>query len=268
MKLPESYLTSLFVIYLSFGIIVGVLFTLLVPFLIPIPAELMTAFAVMSVIAGILLGCLNYFVCRQFIQFCTDRFKKVLSQVRVGDYTARAVYKGGDAIGKFTNALNHTIAELEEKDRISKQDLLTGLPNRLALEEYFRKLQQEQGKQTLYFVDMDRFKSINDRFGHRVGDKVLQEVAARLRSLNLQTKSTSYRYGGDEFVIIGDTFLTEALLQENLKKIFADPVTVENNSFPLSWSIGSQTFMPGNSDFEEVLIKADSRMYMEKAKTR
>ncbi|SDN72677.1 GGDEF domain-containing protein [Alkalicoccus daliensis] len=268
MKLPESYLTSLFFIYLSFGIIVGVAFTMLVPLLIPIPENLITAFAIMSVVAGILLGCLNYFVCKQFIRFCTEKFKKVLTQVRIGDYSARALYQGTDIIGAFTNALNHTIAELEEKDRISKQDLLTGLPNRFALEEYFRRLELIKEQQTLYFVDMDRFKSINDQYGHSAGDKVLQEVAVRLRQFDAKTQSRSYRYGGDEFVIISDSYSSEASLQEDLDKIFSDPVIVDGVSFPLSWSVGSQTFVPGTADIEEVLIQADSLMYVEKAKTR
>lgn len=268
MVFPKSYLTYIFLVYIALGILVGLLFTLVVPLIIPIPDELMSFFAGMSITAGLLLGCLNYYVCYAFIKFCISKFREVLTKVREGDLNARISYEGTGVIGKFANELNFTIGELERKDILAKSDMLTGLPNRVALDEYFFQLEQENQHQTLYFIDLDRFKEINDNYGHAVGDEVLKEVADRLRSFDENTQSTSYRFGGDEFVIITDTYSSAYELQNALLPIFSAPLNIAGGKIILSWSIGSHTFTSGYVNYEEIIKKADISMYENKSKNR
>ena len=91
--------------------------------------------------------------------------------------------------------------------RLATSDALTGLPNRNALHETMQQAmarsRREQHRLALLMIDLDRFKPVNDRHGHHVGDHVLREVAARMGRL-LRSGELHARYGGDEFVALID----------------------------------------------------------------
>jgi diguanylate cyclase (GGDEF)-like protein/PAS domain S-box-containing protein len=153
-------------------------------------------------------------------------------------------------------------------------DALTGLVNRKLLGERLRQeiagcARDKHGLWVL-FVDIDRFKFVNDSVGHRAGDKCLQAIAQRLAA-TVRPEDTVARLGGDEFVLVlserGDGYLSHAVLDRIMQAI-ALPVTIGNQDFFLSCSLGVASY-PGDSDDPDTLIEyADLAMYRAKQQGR
>ncbi|PCI65314.1 MAG: hypothetical protein COB38_11455 [Gammaproteobacteria bacterium] len=160
----------------------------------------------------------------------------------------------------------------------SLHDALTGLPNRLFLSKQINKLlnSNSSSKKTrsddsendfaLLFLDLDRFKLINDSLGHHVGDVFLQKVSEKLTSC-LRKDDIVVRLGGDEFCIlmvnIRSARATVNLASRILKALKA-PVIVEKHSLITSASIGIRLANTQNADADEVLADADAAMYQAK----
>ncbi|WP_248798420.1 EAL domain-containing protein [Pseudomonas sp. MWU13-2105] len=148
-------------------------------------------------------------------------------------------------------------------------DALTGLPNRTFLlaqaERSLREVAEEQGELAVLFVDLDRFKQINDALGHASGDLLLQAMAQRLRSV-LRESDIVGRLSGDEFVLVlprmSATQVTFFL--ERLMIILSVPATVAGTSVVLSASIGISMFPRDGQDMESLLHCADIAMYQAK----
>ena len=159
----------------------------------------------------------------------------------------------------------------ETMEFLAQHDDLTGLPNRLMLAE---KLAQaiEQAQRTgqrlaICFIDLDRFKNINDTLGHRAGDQLLQSVALRLAT-NLPAKSHLFRQGGDEFIVLMQAIpdLSTALTAAGqLRELIATPFTSECSNLFTSASIGISLFPDDAEDGETLLKNADTAMYAAKA---
>jgi diguanylate cyclase (GGDEF)-like protein len=120
----------------------------------------------------------------------------------------------------------------------------------------------------LYFLDLDRFKVVNDLFGHQVGDRVLQEVAHRLATSCRKTDSVG-RFGGDEFVVICSdvTGSTEACaIAQHLLDAFIEPIEVDGSDYGISASVGIAMTVPGSRrhSAETLLRNADTAMYRAK----
>lgn len=143
-------------------------------------------------------------------------------------------------------------------------DALTGLPNRKQYDAYMKDLLDQKSFFALLFIDLNKFKEINDTYGHDVGDDVLREVSRRL-SLSIDEEDMLARLGGDEFVIITKrkkTFLS-TFLQE-LEHRTIGQYTVDDVSVHIGLSIGVSLF-PDDCPSETFLRKyADEAMYMAK----
>jgi diguanylate cyclase (GGDEF)-like protein len=153
---------------------------------------------------------------------------------------------------------------------LAYHDPLTDLPNRSLLQDRLQQAilmsSREQKALTLLVLDLDGFKEINDALGHHAGDRVLQQVAARLRA-TLRESDTVARLGGDEFaIVLPITDLDGGVL--TAKKILQDleqPVFVEGCPLLVHGSIGIATFPAHGSGGQELLQKADVAMYLAKA---
>jgi diguanylate cyclase (GGDEF)-like protein/PAS domain S-box-containing protein len=162
----------------------------------------------------------------------------------------------------------------DQLDHQAHHDPLTGLPNRLLLGDRLHKALQrahrdERGLAVL-FVDLDRFKNINDTLGHQVGDRVLCEVARRLTRLRREADTVG-RLGGDEFLIIIEDLADPSAVSHIADKILDllqnSPVTVEQE-FYVGASIGISLFPQDGGDAETLMKNADVAMYRAKERGR
>jgi diguanylate cyclase (GGDEF)-like protein/PAS domain S-box-containing protein len=185
-----------------------------------------------------------------------------------------------DSHGKVTHYVGvfSDITELrrahDQLDHQAHHDPLTGLPNRLLLGDRLHKaLQRAHRDETglaVFFIDLDRFKNINDTLGHQVGDRVLCEVAWRLGRL-MRESDTVGRLGGDEFLIViedvGEPTAVSHIAEKILNVLQVSPVTVEHEFF-VGASIGISVFPQDGADAETLMKNADVAMYRAKERGR
>lgn len=185
-----------------------------------------------------------------------------------------------DESGRRTHyvALLSDISSIKQsEERLRRQahhDVLTGLPNRLlftaSLEHALERAKRHQRRLALLFLDLDRFKHINDSFGHAAGDRLLQIVAERL-SRSVRAEDLVARLGGDEFTVIleqiGDADAA-ALLTRKLIEVVAQPVDIEGNEIRTSTSIGIGLYPDDATNADDLIKAADTAMYQAKAQGR
>ena len=149
-------------------------------------------------------------------------------------------------------------------------DHLTGLLNRqgfeAALDDAIRNADENAMQLACIFIDLDRFKWINDNFGHAAGDAVLKQVVSRIRT-TLRPDDTMSRLGGDEFAILVSAQEVEALASEIGGRICAslrEPILVEGAELSVSASIGVALYPDHAANAAELLLKSDMAMYARK----
>jgi diguanylate cyclase (GGDEF)-like protein/PAS domain S-box-containing protein len=163
----------------------------------------------------------------------------------------------------------------EERMRhIAQSDSLTGLPNRLALQirlaQTLPEARRHEWQVAIMFIDLDRFKIINDTLGHPVGDEMLREVACRLSHVVRETDFVA-RLGGDEFVILLPAINSPADAAIVANKIIGSlsaPIITDNHELHTSPSIGISIFPDDGSDGDAILKNADTAMYHAKSAGR
>src|SRR5438067_1298152 len=163
---------------------------------------------------------------------------------------------------------------LEMIQKMATHDTLTGLPNRAlfneALGHAIARSARHQRAAALFFLDLDRFKNINDTLGHAVGDRVLQEAARRLTGA-VRGSDVVARLGGDEFVLLVEEFQEQSDLVAIASKIqaaFEPTFTVEALELALSMSVGICTYPQDGADAQTLLSNADIAMYRAKDQGR
>ena len=156
--------------------------------------------------------------------------------------------------------------ELEEARGImedaSNHDFLTGIPNRSKLMTDLEELIQNQTPCTIFMIDIDEFKKINDTYGHAAGDDALRELAARMRMLHSQIL-IPYRYAGDEFIIIVKSIQSKIVEKTAMqcKELFSRPFSLAGELRRVGGSIGIASFPKDATSLEELIECADSAMY-------
>jgi diguanylate cyclase (GGDEF)-like protein len=161
--------------------------------------------------------------------------------------------------------------------RLASADPLTGLPNRrvfgatlgqMSQQEYLS--ERQQFGFAVLFLDLDRFKVINDTLGHRVGDLLLQEVAGRLKGA-LQATDVLARLGGDEFAIVATTVGSRSsveVLASSLIEVIGQPYEIDGHRIRSSGSIGIAIGPLDGSNADDLLMAADLALYSVKANGR
>jgi len=170
----------------------------------------------------------------------------------------------------FTGIVRDISERKENEDRINRlahHDTLTGLPNRNLLKDRINhalaRMRRHGGQVAVLYVDLDRFKPINDNLGHEAGDAVLREVAERL-SLCIRGSDTVSRIGGDEFVVVVEeiTRLDEAaMVARKILDVLAPPIIHDGHPCYVGASIGIAVYPLDGTNMEEVCKAADIAMY-------
>jgi diguanylate cyclase (GGDEF)-like protein/PAS domain S-box-containing protein len=173
----------------------------------------------------------------------------------------------------FTGIMRDITTRKADEARIfhmAHHDALTGLPNRHLftdrVDEALKRANRYQQKFALIFVDLDKFKPINDAYGHAVGDEVLKEVARRLKQ-GVRATDTVARLGGDEFVILFEDLSSpeEILdLQDKLKKLLAEPLLLSTMCLTIGASLGVGIYPDHANNIASLMNFADSEMYRAK----
>ena len=167
------------------------------------------------------------------------------------------------------------VKESQEKlDHMAHHDPLTALPNRLLfhdrLQHALLRAARDQEQLAVLFIDLDRFKNVNDTLGHHVGDELLQKVAGQLAA-RLREGDTLARLGGDEFIVLleridGEYGATQ--VAEKLMTMFEQPFTVAGHELFVTCSVGISLYPDDALDLNMLIRNADVAMYQAKARGR
>ena len=184
-----------------------------------------------------------------------------------------------DASGKLTHYIG-LFADMTERKKTEEKiqwlahfDALTGLPNRTLLRDRsnlaLSLAHRRHEPLALMFLDLDGFKNVNDSLGHNIGDELLKQFAARLKSI-VREQDTISRQGGDEFVLVLPNTDTSGatIIAEKLLAIAAKPYHIEPHELNLTASIGIAMFPTDGIDFDTLSCSADTAMYRTKQNGR
>jgi diguanylate cyclase (GGDEF)-like protein len=187
-------------------------------------------------------------------------------------YELKARLRAGARIVELQDSLIQAREALREE---AMYDALTHLMNRRATMDFLvselGRADRDQNPLSVMMVDIDHFKSVNDRFGHLIGDVVLCEVAHRLR-ISLRPYDVVGRFGGEEFLVVAPGCRTAPglMLGERLRKaVCSQPITIEGVSVEVTISLGVATTLdPDRQDMQGLLAAADNALYRAKSEGR
>ncbi|HQT25032.1 MAG TPA: diguanylate cyclase, partial [Burkholderiales bacterium] len=172
----------------------------------------------------------------------------------------------------FSDISERKAAE-ERIEQLAHFDQLTGLPNRVMLQDHFRHAlsmaHRNDEKLAVMFFDLDHFKNINDTLGHSIGDQLLMGVSNRIKTV-IREEDTVSRLGGDEFIMILPRTDVDgaAIVAEKLIKIVSSPYQIESHELLTTPSIGIAMYPDDGLDMETLSKNADAAMYQAKQSGR
>jgi diguanylate cyclase (GGDEF)-like protein/PAS domain S-box-containing protein len=191
--------------------------------------------------------------------------------------TVSAVRDNKGAISHYVGVFSDItlVKESQEKlDHLAHHDALTQLPNRLLfhdrLHHALQRAARENEQLALLFIDLDRFKNVNDTLGHHIGDELLQQVATALQE-KLREGDTLARLGGDEFIVLlenVDGQYGASLVAEKLVGMFEQPFMVAGHELFVTCSVGISLYPADALDLNMLIRNADVAMYQAKARGR
>ena len=218
------------------------------------------------------LGVKSFFIAPLVVE------QRCIGALRVGfSRGSRVSARDRQVLATFANTVSaaaHNALLFDEVRDRALRDPLTRLPNRALIEDRLQQALTRADRSgvrvAVLFLDLDRFKVINDSLGHQVGDELLVSVAERLRSV-LRGTDTAGRFGGDEFVVVCGEIANESdvlEVAERLVSSFAEPFTLQGESVFLSASVGIAIASAGTCDATALVRDADAAMYRAKERGR
>ena len=168
--------------------------------------------------------------------------------------------------------LEHELEEAKAKaEHLATHDFLTGLPNRVLLTDRISQAisfaKREKRMMAVMTIDMDDFKKINDTYGHGEGDRLLVEIAFRMKN-SIRETDTASRYGGDEFLLLAFPELSsEKNIEVIVKRLLENarqPFEIKGTVVSPAFSIGIAVYPTNGSSAEELILKSDEALYIAK----
>ncbi len=232
--------------------------------------------------AGLLMSIVAVAIAVSLARFVTSPLEGIAvdaRRLRDGELTQLPVYRGvaeievlSTSLREMVDSLAHTRGERDRMERLAMVDKLTNLANRAQFERYVSLIESEPLRRNesvgVLFMDLDGFKSVNDNLGHDAGDKVLQEVAERLRTA-LRGHDRAVRLGGDEFVLIvslerANSRQEAEVLVARLIETINVPMDVNGQCVRVGCSIGVAFYPDHGDDLRKVIAMADANLYLAK----
>jgi diguanylate cyclase (GGDEF)-like protein/PAS domain S-box-containing protein len=177
----------------------------------------------------------------------------------------------------FVGVFSDTTLIKQSQERLKHQahhDALTGLPNRMLFNDRLKHALQRNGRENLHvavlFIDLDRFKNVNDTLGHQVGDELLKQVSSAL-SASVREGDTLARLGGDEFILLLEKVDGQhgaAVVAEKLLAVLEQPFIIAGHELFITCSIGISLFPQDGDDLHLLIRNADVAMYQAKGRGR
>ncbi len=240
-----------------------------------------------TIFAGVLMAVLASFAAILFSRRFTKplmEIMRVAQDVRGGNYDCKIEVQRSDEVGMLAEAINHMIGGLKSAKvqsqeaetqirNIAYHDALTGLVNRMHFNVYARSnitaSMTRGGTGALFFVDVDKFKHVNDTFGHGVGDELLNIFGQRLMMATGKYDRVC-RFGGDEFIVhlIDANEQAAARLANTIVALMRTPFVTTHHKFNLSASVGVACYPKDADNIDELLRKADAALYVAKDEGR
>jgi diguanylate cyclase (GGDEF)-like protein len=197
-----------------------------------------------------------------------------VGSITVATYRRERVYSDTDcemlvALAHHASIALNDAKAVDQMRHLAYHDALTGLPNRLLFSEHLARAVANANRSgaslAVLYLDLDRFKVVNDSLGHNVGDLLLEAVAKRLRA-TLRVADLGARLGGDEFAVLAENTSADgaAILAERICAALGDPFAISGHELTVSASIGVVVDEAGHTDADGLLRNADLAMYRAK----
>ena len=197
-----------------------------------------------------------------------DDFNSMLEQVQFRDQELKKIRDNlEEKVQERTQQLSELTRQLEHQ---AYHDTLTGLANRMTFDDHLQlaidQCQRYGGQLAVLFLDLDRFKNVNDTLGHAIGDKLLVQVAGKFSEC-IRSSDTLARLGGDEFAVLLTNLSADCEAAEvgiKLINVLKEPIEVDGYSLHMSTSIGISLFPEDGDNADTILKSADTAMYLSK----
>jgi diguanylate cyclase (GGDEF)-like protein len=191
-----------------------------------------------------------------------------------GNFNEKTTVHSQDELGKLAHNINDMATSLDrmycEINKQARTDRLTGILNRMAMEEILQhelaSAQRNKHALSIAVFDLDHFKTVNDRFGHPVGDKVLQAVTDIVLQ-SIRRCDYFFRYGGEEFLLLfphTDTSMATKVLERCRKAIAAHSLIIDTYRIPVTASFGLAEYQDDSAEMETLITQADEALYTAK----
>ncbi len=228
--------------------------------------ECVKSILVSHIINITVVGVISYTVSRiRFISLLMDFLNN--KELLISKTRTEEAYKLEESNNKLKNEIKERLIAEEKIAHLIYYDALTGIFNRKkVIEDVHNLLHNLDENFAILFIDLDKFKSINDKYGHEAGDCVLKIAAVRLQSI-LRPTDTISRIGGDEFIVILRGWEDTAYIEEiatTIVKELSIIFTCNENQFYVGASIGISLFPYHGADADTLINKADMAMYQVK----
>lgn len=240
-----------------------------------------------ALIGGIVILVLTIIVVANVSKSLTRPLHKITemaNRIRAGDLSGQLEITSDNEIGVLAGNINYMIQGLRATRQKSKEaetkikaiayhDALTGLPNRTHFLIYLRSMIQKSIQSRFYgallFIDVDKFKMVNDTYGHAVGDGLLIAFAKRIIDI-AGRKEVACRFGGDEFLLflLGYDETDTRTICEKLVRSMREPFEISGHKFSLSTSVGAALFPKDADNIDDLLERADAALYVSKRSGR